>query len=90
MYCLYYLSLLALTNLKNVPLDTPIIDAASVLVISWLIYLSNISLVLGGVTTLDLPNQTPFSFAVLIPSVCLSFIEDRNVITNVLRKLLMD
>lgn len=37
-------------------------------------YFFNISLVLDGKTTLGLPNSTPFSFAILIPSACLCFI----------------
>ena len=53
------------------PIETPIIEAASVFVISCFIYLSKIQSVLGGVTTLGLPNLTPFSFAILIPSACL-------------------
>ena len=57
--------------MKNVPLETPISDVASVFVILCFIYLSKIKSVLGGVTTLDLPNLTPFSFAILIPSACL-------------------
>lgn len=65
---------LSLTNLKKVPLDTPISDAASVFVVSWFIYLSNISLVLGGVTTFGLPNLIPFSFAILIHSIFLCLI----------------
>ena len=52
----------------------PIKLAASILFISLLMYLSNISLVLGGKTAFGLPNLTPFSFAILIPSACLYFI----------------
>ena len=51
---------LSLTNLKNVPLDTPIIEAASVFVISCFKYLSNISSVLGGVDAFGLPNLKLF------------------------------
>ncbi len=53
------------------PLKISISDATSVFVISCFIYLSKIQSVLGGVTTLGLPNLTPFSFAILIPSACL-------------------
>lgn len=64
------LHFLSLTNLKNVPLDTPIREVASVFVISCFIYLSSTSLVLGGVDTFGLPNLTLFSFVILIPSAC--------------------
>jgi len=54
-----------------VPLETPISDAALVFVISCFIYLFKIQSVLGGVITVGLPNLTPFSFAILVPSACL-------------------
>ena len=65
---LFFNNFLSFTNLKNVPLDTPINLVASILVNFLLIYLSNILMVLGGRIAFGLPNLTPFSFAILIPS----------------------
>ena len=56
-------SLYSLTNLKKVPLDTPISLDASIFLISLLKYLFKISFVFGGSSFLGLPNFIPFSFA---------------------------
>ena len=66
-------SLYYLTNLKKVPLDTPISLDASIFLISLLKYLFKISFVFGGSSFLGLPNFIPFSFAILMPSDFLCF-----------------
>ena len=74
-FMLFFNNFLSFTNLKNVPLDTPINLAAKMLVNSLLIYLSNILIVLCGRVAFGLPNLTPFSFAILIIYVIMVYSE---------------